>query len=312
MLEGDDYMGKIWGKKGIMLAIGMMLVISTFVAGIGSMSAQGDGDYSDSITDDEDDVSYWYVSDGSYGWRENVEWPDIDIISASIEESDGNISVELEVKGTIQSQEDSDSYFWYSISLEDEDGQSYSVAYYFGQIQLNWPEGSEYGFTEPSGFGTSIFEVSFSLERVGNPGFLEITSVETYEYLEEAGTGEYYHDTAGPEADDPVNGDETNGEDENGDTDFDEEDEVDPEGVLDDLVARGMMCLAIAIIVPIVIIVIIIVVIIKLLSSDDEGGQQPSQQGPPPGQQQPPQQQQPPSSDDRSGPGKRSPPPGGQ
>jgi len=66
-------------------------------------------DYSDTITDDEDDVFYWQVTEDGYRWQENVERPDIDIIRVSIEESDGNISVELEVKGTIQE----DAQLWY-------------------------------------------------------------------------------------------------------------------------------------------------------------------------------------------------------
>ncbi len=65
--------------------------------------------------------------------------------------------------------------------------------------------------------------------------------------------------------------------------------EVDVEGILDDLFERGMMCIALAIIIPIIIIVIIIVVIVKLVKGGDKGGEQPQQR--PPAQQPPSQQQ---------------------
>ncbi len=261
-------------QKAVMLAIGLMLVISTFVAGMNMVSAQ----YSESVSDGEDDVSYYKWTDSGYRWKENVVRENIDITRVGIEESGGNISLELEVKGTILSQEQSEFDVWYSISLEDGNEDSYDISYNFGTLSISWPEGQELGFTEASGFGTSTFEVSFSLDKVGNPDSLKITSAETYEYLEEQGSGEHYEDSAGPESDDPGDSDGGGGTD----------------GALDELLARGMMCLAVAIIVPIIILVIIIVVVIKLLSSEDEESQQPPQQGPPPQQQQrPPGQQQP-------------------
>ena len=256
-----------------------------------------DGDYSHSITDDEDDVFYYYYSEDSWGWQENVERPDIDIIRASIEESGGVIFVELEVKGTIQE----DAEIWYRITLEDEDGNSYEMGYAQGTGYLEHPTGAM--VIEPSGFGTDTLEISFSLDDVGNPDSLEIVEVETHDWIDAEGEGEYYYDTAGPEADEP-------------DVE-DDEDEVDPEGVLDDLFARGMMCIALVIIIPIIIIVIIIVVVLKLLSSGDEEDQEPSEQGPPPQQQQPPEQppeqQQPPSPpEDQGGSGEAPPPPGSE
>ncbi|MEF8874721.1 MAG: hypothetical protein V5A88_08665 [Candidatus Thermoplasmatota archaeon] len=273
-----------------------IIAIALLLAIPGLVGAQ----HSDFISDSEDDVFYWEETENGFRWKENVEHEDIDIISSSIEEIDGNISVELEVQGIIQSQDQSQSNVWYSISLEDGEGESYSISYQFGDLYINWPGGQEYGFTEPSGFGTSTFEVSFSLDDFGNPDSLQIMSVETYEYLEAEGTGEYYTDSAGPEADEPDTSDSGG--------------EVDPEGFLDDLFARGMMCLAIAIIIPIIVLAIIVVVVIKLLSSEDEGSQQPPQQGPPPSQQQQPaqqQQQQQPSSppEDQGGSGETPPPP---
>ncbi|MFW5906757.1 MAG: CARDB domain-containing protein [Candidatus Natronoplasma sp.] len=67
---------------------------------------------------------------------------------------------------------------------------------------------------------------------------------------------------------------------------------IDAEGFIGDLFARGMMCLALAIIIPIVIIIIIIVVVIKMLGGDEEE----EEQTPPPQQQQqtPPPEEQPP------------------
>ncbi len=77
--------------------------------------------------------------------------------------------------------------------------------------------------------------------------------------------------------------------------------EVDVEGILDDLFERGMICIAIAIIIPIIIIIIIIVVIVKLLGGKDKDGEQPpQQQHRPPGQQPPSQQQAPPPEEEIS------------
>jgi len=248
-------------KKYIMA----LIVVATLLLAPAIASAG----YSDEITDPEGDVSHreWYET--GWRWRENVERPDIDIVRASIEEIGGEIHVELEVKGTVRSQEDTDSYLWYQISLEDEEGESYEFNYYFGELYMIWPGGQQYGVIEASGFGTSTLELSFSLEDVGSPNSLQITSVETYEYLDEAGSGELYQDTAGPEADEPVNGNDND----NGDFDFDFD-----EGFIDDLIARGMLCIALAIILPIIIIIVIIVIIVKVLKSDDKGGEQPPQQ----------------------------------
>jgi len=255
------------------------------------------GDYSDSITDDEGDVFYYYQDEDSWGWQENVERPDIDIIRASIEESGGEIFVELEVKGTIQE----DVEVWYVITLEDEEGDSYKMGHWQGTGYLDHPTGGMY--IEPSGFGTNTLEITFSLDDVGNPDSLEIVEVETHDWIDAEGEGAYYYDTAGPEATEP-------------DVE-DDEDEIDPEGVLDDLFARGMMCIALVIIIPIIVIVIIIVVVIKILGSGDEEDQEPSEQGPPPQQQQPPEQppeqQQPPSPpEDQGGSGEAPPPPGSE
>lgn len=282
-------------KKYVVAIIAIALLLA--IPGLGGAQ------YTDSVDDTEDDVFYWQETEDGFRWKENVVREDIDIIRTSIEQIAGNISLELEVQGNIQSQEQTQSNVWYSISLEDGDGESYDVVYYFGDIYIDWPGGQQSGFIDPN-FGTSTLEVSFPLDQVGNPDSLEITSVNTYEYLESQGSGEYYRDSAGPAAEEPDTG-SSNGE-------------VDT-GFIDDLIARGMMCLVVAIIVPIVILVIIIVAVVKLLSSEDEGGQQPPQQGPPPNQQQqqPPQQQQqppqkeqsPPPPGDQGGSGETPPPP---
>ncbi|MFO7991162.1 MAG: hypothetical protein R6U61_02575 [Thermoplasmata archaeon] len=257
--------------------------------------------YSDEITDPTGDVDHWRVTDtGGYGWRENVERPDVDIVRVSIEESGGNLTVELEVKGTIQSDAQEDSYFMYVIELENGDGESYDITYSFGQIYFEWPGGTEYGFTEPTGFGTSTLQVSFLLEEYGNPDSLEISGVTTYEYTGSAGTGEYYMDEASPGSDDSSNGD--------GSSDDLTDEEKD---MLDKLWAGSMLCIALAVIIPIVIVVIIIIVLVKVMGGDKDEGQsqqQGYQQGPPPGQP-PAQQQQPPQQQSQQPPQESTPPP---
>lgn len=239
------------------------IVIATLLLAPALVSAG----YSDEITDPEGDVSY--VTETGYE-DDNVERPNIDIVRVSIEESGGEIHVELEVKGTIQE----DTYVGYHINLRDENDDSYDLysgwyAEFIGAVVIEYPTGGE--TLEASGFGTSTLQTSFSLDLVGNPSSLRINSVETHEVIYEDESGEYYYDTAGPEADEPVNGD-TNGNDEtNGDFDFDE-------GIIDDLIARGMLCIALAIILPIIIVIILIVVVLKVLSKDDKGGEQPPQQ----------------------------------
>jgi len=167
------------------------------------------------------------------------------------------------------------------------------MGHWQGTSYLDHPTGGMY--ITPSGFGTDTLEITFSLEEVGNPDSLKIVEVETHDWIDAEGEGAYYYDTAGPEATEP-----------------DVEDEIDPEGVIDEFFARGMMCIAVAIILPIIIIVIIIVVVFKLLSGEDEEGQEPSQQRPP--QQQPPpqQQQQPPSPPGDQGGSEQAPPPPGK
>lgn len=267
----------------VVLIIAFMLFTPTIA------SAQ----YSDEVTDSTGDVKHWRVTDtGSYGWRENVERPNVDIVRTSIDESAGELNVELEVKGTIQSDAQEDSFFMYVIEMEDGDGESYDITYSFGQIYFEWPGGTEYGFTEPAGFGTSTLQVSFLLEEYGNPDSLEISSVTTYEYTGSAGTGEYYMDEASPGSDG------SNGDGSSGDLTDEEKD------MLDKLWAGSMLCIALAIIIPIVIVVIIIIVLIKVIGGDKDEGQPPQQppqqgyqQGPPPGQP-PAQQQQPPQQQD--------------
>ncbi|MFO7791351.1 MAG: hypothetical protein R6W73_00010 [Candidatus Saliniplasma sp.] len=243
-----------------------MIVVAALLLAPALASAQ----YSDEITDSTDDVDYWYYSESGYGWDNNVERPDIDIVRASIEESGGEIHVELEVKGTIQEDEE----LWYYIGLRDENDESYDLysGYYYtdtsGVVYLNYPTGAE--TLDASGFGTSTLQTSFSLELVGNPESLEIDSVETYDWKDSVDSGEYYIDEAEPGTDDS-NGDGSNGDSSDGEIDFDE-------GVIDDIIARGMLCLALAIILPIIIIIVIIVIIVKVLKSGDKGGEQPPQQ----------------------------------
>ncbi len=245
-------------KKYIMaLIVVATLLLATALASAG---------YSDSITDSTGDVYYWRWDGTSYSWRENVERPDIDITGASIQESGGVITVSIQVVGSIR---DTDSHH-YSIILEDENEDSYSIWFNDGTCFMSAPD--FYGELEYSGIGTNTLEMVFSLEDVGNPESLRITSVETHDWLDEEETGEYYYDTAGPEADEPVNGND-NGEDDNGEDD-------NGEGIIDHLLARGMLCIALAIILPIIIIVII-VIIVKVLKKDDKSdGHPPSRYNP--------------------------------
>ncbi|MFW6304453.1 MAG: hypothetical protein ACOC1V_01590 [Candidatus Saliniplasma sp.] len=248
-----------------------ILVVAALLFAPAIASAQ----YSDEITDSTNDVAYYEWTDTGYSVDEDVTRDKIDIVRVSIDESGGNITAELEVKGSILSDEETESHMWYMISMEDGDGVSYEIYYYFGQIYIEWEDGMEYGFTTPSGFGTSTLEIEFSLDTINNPDSLELTSATTYEYTESEGSGEYYMDEAEPGTDDTngdgTNGDGTNGNDTDGDIDYDE-------GFIDDILARGMMCLALAIILPIIILIIIIVVVVKLLKKDDKGGEQPPQQ----------------------------------
>ncbi len=50
------------------------------------------------------------------------------------------------------------------------------------------------------------------------------------------------------------------------------------ENIIQEIWQGSMLCIALAIIIPVIIIVIIAVVVLKLLSSEDEGGQQPPRQ----------------------------------
>jgi len=265
-------------KKYIMA----LIVIATLLLAPALASAG----YSDSITDSTGDVYYWRWDGTSYSWRENVERPDIDITGASIQESGGVITVSIQVVGSIR---DTDSHH-YSIILEDEDEDSYNIWFNYGYCYMSAP--GFYGQLEYSGAGTSTLEMIFYLEDVGNPESLRIRSVETHDWVDEDETGEYYYDTAGPEADDPVNG---NGND-NGDFDFDFDEgqsvlsqtrlrvhdngdfDFDfDEGFLDDIISRGMWCLALIILIPIIIIILIVVFVI-FLKKGDKGGEQPPQQ----------------------------------
>ena len=253
-----------------------IIVLTTLLLAPAIASAQ----YSDSISDSTGDVFHWEWDGTSYRWRENVERPDIDITGASIRESGGYIYASIEVKGTIRATYE----IHYNIMLVDEDGESYDIWYTDGVGYIQSPY--FYGTLEQvSGVGTSTLEVVLSLEDLGYPASLEIASVETHDWLDDVESGEYYLDTAGPEADEPIEDDDE--DDDNDEFEFDE-------GIIDDLIERGMWCLALIIIIPIVIIIIIIIVLVKVLGKDDKGGEEPPKQyqQPPPSSGQPPKQNQ--------------------
>ncbi len=256
------------------------------------------GQYSDEITDPQGDVSWWRYVDGRYTWGEG-ERPNIDIIGAQIYRDGDDIVASLEVVGSIRS----DNNVIYHIYLIDEEGQTYGIHFQDGICYLYGP--GIYDTIEFTGVGTSTFETSFSLESVGYPSSLSISEIYTWDWVEGEGEGEYYMDTAGPEADDPI--------DDNDDPD--DNDEFDEE-FFEDILERGMWCLALVIIIPIVVIIVIIVVIIKLLKGGDKGGEEPPQQyqQQPPAQQPPQQpsqeyQQTPPPPSDQQGETGQSPPP---
>lgn len=215
--------------------------------------------YTDSVSDPEGDVFYWKETEDGYRWRENVERPNIDITSVNIEESGGGIEVSLEVKGVIHD----DPGFHYQMSLEDGDGGSYGISFNNGDCYLEWPNG--FKTLEYSGVSTSTFQTSFSLDEVDNPSHLEISETITHNWLEEEGEGEYYQDTAGPDAEDP------DGSGSDGETETDEE-------FIDKIWTGGLLCLAVAIIVPLLIVVIIVVILIKVVKSEDEKEKRPPQQ----------------------------------
>ncbi len=270
----------------------VVLLVMMILVGFASVPAQAQ--YSDSIDDSTDDVDYWRVTDNEYEWKENVERPDIDIVRASIEKSGGDIQVELEVKGSVRNE----SELWYTISLEDEEGEAYNIhigqSMYGGTCHLGYPNGGKtLDEQNYSGFGTSTFTVSFSLDEVGNPASLEITSVGTYDWLEAENQGEYYYDEAEP-------GTSTSGS----------SDGPSSGSFPVDVAKWGMLCIALAVIIPILIIVLIVVVIVKVIGGEDEG-QEPQKryQQPPPGQQGQQQQQQPPSGQQQQN---QPPPPGDQ
>ncbi len=155
------------------------------------------GQYEDTVTDPAVNVFYRTWDGSYYKWEYDMGRPDVDIRRASIEEIHGYINVSLEVEGTIVD----DELTHYLITLRDENNESYEISFNDGYCNLTTPESSS--SPEYDGVGTSTFEVNFSLEYVGNPGSLRIAVVETYEWLDEEGTGEYFYDTAGPEADYP-------------------------------------------------------------------------------------------------------------
>ncbi len=244
-------------KKRIYIAVSLLIALLLLATPI-LTSAQ----YDDSITDSDGDVFYWKETETGWRWQEGVERPNIDIIRTETTEDNGNILVSLEVKGAIIN----DDAIIYMVYLEDEEGDSYTLNYHDGSCWIYAPQAYEQ--IQADGIGSSTLEMSFSLAHVGDPSELSIARVETYDWIDAEGEGEYYHDTAGPEAEPPTNG---NGNDD----DLDEE-------LLERLWAGSMICIALVIIVPLVVIIIIVVVVFKLLKSDEEDDQQKYQQQPPP------------------------------
>ncbi len=245
-------------KKYIMA----LIVVAALLLAPALASAQ----YSDSISDPQGDVLYHHYSDGRYRWGEG-ERPDIDIIGAEIEREGDDILVSLEVVGSIRDEDN----ILYKIILEDEDQNTFTIDFKGGECLFYGP--NIYDSIEYSGVGTSTFQTRIPLVDFDNPESLRIAEIYTWDWFEGEDEQEFYHDTAGPEADDPVNGNDNDNDETNGDFDFDFD-----EGLIDDLIARGMLCIALAIILPIIIVIILIVVVLKVLSKDDKGGEQPPQQ----------------------------------
>lgn len=169
-------------------------------------------EYSDVITDPEDDVMR-ATGEGEEDW-EFVENPDIDIIRVEISESDGIVTVSLTVKGTIRDHPD----FIYQIYMKDGYDGTYDIEYSDGESSLTIHELYS-ADVAIDGVGTDTLDVVFVREQINNPGELLISKVETYN----EGMGEV--DMAGPDAeyppgyDDFVDPDDPDDPDDNGDDD---------------------------------------------------------------------------------------------
>ncbi len=130
-------------------------------------------EYSDLITDPEDDVMR-ATGEGEEDW-EFVESPDIDITRVEISESDEIVTVSLTVKGTIRDHPD----FIYQIYLKDGYDGTYDIRYSDGESSLMIHELYS-ADVAIGGVGTDTLDVVFAREQIYNPGELLISKVETY------------------------------------------------------------------------------------------------------------------------------------
>ncbi len=232
-----------------------------------------DDPYSDVVTDPEGDVIR-RVGPTEYDW-EYVESPEIDITRIEISESGGVVTVSLTVKGTITDHPD----IFYYVYLKDDSNGDFNIWYNNGDCQMSayieYDKGGFGNVFEPavSGVGTDTLSFSFTREQIGNPDVLKISWASAHHDEDDENPKV---DMAGPDAIYP--GDD-NGDD-NGDNDY--YDDIDEE-FFERLFARGMWCIAIAILIPLVVIVVIIVLVVKVISSDDEKGKQQYKQPPPQG-----------------------------
>ncbi len=131
---------------------------------------------------------------------EGVERPNVDIVKAEMSEKDGMVTVSLTVKGTITSSPDIHYYIWiHDGGVLDGAHVSGGIIYSNGECRLERGVGHEVLELAATGVGTSKLSVSFALEEIGNPSYLYISRVETFEYFMNAAEElETYMDEAEP------------------------------------------------------------------------------------------------------------------
>ena len=176
-------MKKICNKKVIMLAIGLMLILSTFVVGIGSVSAQGDG------WDDTEEIEAPGVWNGELNvdneedyWKFELEESQIVTINFTAE-VDANLRLEL--------YEPTDLGRDQAFRLESADGvtdsDDYMIAngtatdYWFIKVYENFGDYGSYSFEidityqNDAGSGgdvASTFDEAYEIEEGGYEGIL--------------------------------------------------------------------------------------------------------------------------------------------
>jgi hypothetical protein len=147
------------------------------------------------MTDSEGDIVLETYTDRIEG----VERPNIDITQVEITESNGIVTISLTVKGMIIISKDIN----YNIILYDGHKWTASISYNDGICKMEWTKNLEdilnETYLEATGVGTNTLFINFSLEEFGNPLYLYISRVNTFEYcMDEFNTFESYMDFIEP------------------------------------------------------------------------------------------------------------------